>query len=456
VRRHDSQRPLPARCIVLLGSTGSIGRQALEICASRTDLAVVGLVADRRYEAVLDQASRLGTPAVGLHDLDAAAAAARQGSGCRVVAGDAGIADLIAAAAGDAAAAGAELVVLNGIVGAAGLRASLAALEAGATLALANKESMVTGGPFVLRAARRSRGDVRIGSTAIVPVDSEHSAIFQCLEAGRSGAGRAGIESGEDPLLTAEEILLTGSGGPFRGSTRGDLLVANAERALQHPNWVMGPKVTIDSDTLMNKGLEVIEAHYLFGVPYEKISVVVHPESIVHSLVRYADGAVLAHLGAPDMRTPIGYALTYPRRMPMPMVTPLDLAARSLTFEPPDDESFGCLKLARQAGEMAARAWDPAASGHCGAAGVEATDGGGGGEGAVAGGPGAAAPIALNAANEVAVAAFLDGRIGFLDIERLVEHTLEVLADEPIGTLDDVFAIDAEARLIAGGAIHSG
>ncbi len=231
--------------------------------------------------------------------------------------------------------------MLNGIVGAAGLRASLAALEAGATLALANKESMVAGGPFVLAAARAA-------GARIIPVDSEHSAIFQCLEGGRRGAGRMGVEGrapladtpaaaaaaaagrpGDDPLLRAEEILLTGSGGPFRGRTRDELAAVTAAQALKHPNWVMGPKVTIDSATLMNKGLEVIEAHELFGVPYDAVRVVVHPQSIVHSLVRFSDGAVLAHLGVPDMRTPIGYALSWPGRAPLPMVPALDLFAAS-------------------------------------------------------------------------------------------------------------------------------
>jgi 1-deoxy-D-xylulose-5-phosphate reductoisomerase len=311
----------------------------------------------------------------------------------------------------------------------------MVALRCGATLALANKESMVAGGPFVLQAAREN-------DAAIIPVDSEHSAIFQCLAAGRPGAGEAGRaaaagpaagigpagEAGPamvNPLLPPEEILLTGSGGPFRGFSREQLAWVTSEQALHHPNWVMGPKVTIDSATLMNKGLEVIEAHYLFGVPYEQISVVIHPQSIVHSLVRYGDGAVLAHLGVPDMRTPIGYALTYPQRAPLPMVSPLDLSARELSFSPPDTTSFRCLALAQAAGQTAAAAQ---------AAGRPA---------------GAGAPIVLNAANEIAVHAFLAGRLSFLGIADLVEQTLEQLAEVPVGSLDDVFALDGEARRVA-------
>jgi 1-deoxy-D-xylulose-5-phosphate reductoisomerase len=457
----EPSRPAAGRRVVVLGATGSIGRQALEVVAAVPGLSVVALVANRSVAAVLERAAVLGVGLVGFHDQEAAATAAVAGrSPARVFAGDAGIAALIAAAAGDASAAGDELVVLNGIVGAAGLRASLATLEAGATLALANKESMVAGGPFVVAAARAA-------GARIVPVDSEHSAIFQCLEGGRAGAGRMGVAgraavadtpaaaatargagagaegapstasggSPDSPLLTAEEILLTGSGGPFRGWGREKLEGVTAAAALKHPNWVMGPKVTIDSATLMNKGLEVIEAHYLFGVPYEQIRVVVHPQSVVHSLVRFSDGALLAHLGVPDMRTPIGYALSWPQRAPLPMVAPFDLLGRELTFAEPDTETFRCLALARAAGESAAKAW----------AGRAVGDGGGG--------AGAAAPIALNAANEVAVAAFLEGRIGFLAIAETVERTLDRLGGEPVASLDAVFALDEQARAVARAAV---
>ena len=444
----SAREPLgPAsRRVVILGATGSIGRQTIEVASTLSGLTVVGLVAGAGGAALLEAAAATGAAALGLHD-PAAAAAVAQRSGRHVHAGDEGIAALIAAAAHDAAEAGSELIVLNGIVGAAGLRASLAALEAGATLALANKESMVAGGPFVLAAARAA-------GARIIPVDSEHSAIFQCLEGGRHGAGRMGVEGRErlsrtpaavaaaaarrpddDPLLAAEEILLTGSGGPFRGRTRADLAAVTASAALRHPNWVMGPKVTIDSATLMNKGLEVIEAHELFGVPYDAVRVVVHPQSIVHSLVRFSDGAVLAHLGVPDMRTPIGYALSWPGRAPLPMVPALDLLAGELTFAEPDTATFRCLALARAAGEAAARAW------------AGRTPGAGGG------GAGAAAPIALNAANEVAVQAFLEGRIGFLAIAEVVERVLERRGDGPVASLDDVFGCDAEARRAAGEAV---
>jgi len=394
--RSEPAGTLPATRVVVLGSTGSIGRQALEVIAAVPALGIAALVADTNVAAVLEQAQRLGVGRVGLHDVGAAAEAAARRSSCRVYAGDAGVAELIAETAAEAAEAGGSLTVLNGIVGAAGLRATLATLHAGVTLALANKESMVAGGDYVLAAARAS-------GARIIPVDSEHSAIYQCLGGG-----------------AAEEILLTGSGGPFRGRTRDELAHVTLEEALHHPNWVMGPKVTIDSATLMNKGLEVIEAHYLFGVPYAQIRVVVHPQSIVHSMVRFADGALLAHLGVPDMRTPIGYALTYPERAPLPMVAALDLLARELTFGEPDTATFRCLALAREAGERAAQA--------------------------AAGGRPIAAPIVLNAANEVAVHAFLAGAVGFLEIEAIVEAALGALGDAAVNSLDDVFAADAEAR----------
>ena len=256
--------------------------------------------------------------------------------------GESGSRELIHEAAAEAAAAGVRLTVLNGIVGAAGLRATMATLHAGAELALANKESMVAGGPFVLAAARAS-------GSLILPVDSEHSALFQCLAAG-------------GPQAPVDELLLTGSGGPFRGRQAADLAAVTPEQALKHPNWSMGPKITVDSATLMNKGLEVIEAHYLFGLPYERITVLLNPQSVVHSMVRFGDGAILAHLGAPDMRTPIGYALAYPQRPPLPMVRRLDVLAAGLSFEAPDTETFRCLALAQAAGRQAAAAEQQAAA----------------------------------------------------------------------------------------------
>jgi 1-deoxy-D-xylulose-5-phosphate reductoisomerase len=454
--------------VLVLGSTGSIGRQALEIVAAVPGLDLVGLAAERSAEAAVRQALSAGIRRVALRD-ESAARRARElttsasssggmaaGAGAdhvgalagagradarpgarrmEVLAGEDGIAELIACSAADARRDNVPLTVLNGIVGAAGLRATMAVLESGATLALANKESLVAGGDFVLAAARRC-------GAQILPVDSEHSAVFQCLLAGRlperpaggAGAAAAACESSggvEGPgrgapgldgrLLATERIVLTGSGGPFRGRTRAALAGVTPDQALRHPTWSMGRKITIDSATLMNKGLEVIEAHYLFGVPYEAIEVLVSPQSLMHALVRFADGATVAHLGLPDMRTPIAYALTYPDRAPLPMVEHLDLTQRSLTFERPDMETFGCLRLAYQAGRA-----------------------------------GGAAPVVLNAANEVAVSAFLEGRIGFLDIEALVEEALAALANTPVRSLDDVFAADSEARRVAAAIVASG
>ena len=279
------------------------------------------------------------------------------------------------------------------MVGFAGLSATLWALEHGVTLALANKESLVAAGELALAAQRRGGG-------LLLPVDSEHSATFQCLE------GR--------PADTVDSIVLTASGGPFRGRTRDELADVQPLDALSHPTWNMGPKITIDSATLANKGLELIEAHFLFGVPYERIEVVVHPTSIVHALVRFRDGATLAHLGYPDMRVPISYALTYPERSATP-VRPLDLAAGlTLEFAAPDLETFPLLRLARRAGEL-----------------------------------GGTYPCAFNAANEVAVAAFLAGRLSFLGIADTVENALAGVDGSPAGDLEELVAADAEARAAA-------
>ena len=260
--------------VLILGSTGSIGRQALEVLPHIPGLQLAGLAAHANVDLVLEQAAQTGARVVCLQDAGAAAEARARAPQLEVLAGDAGVLELIGRAAREAATAGAELTVLNGIVGAAGLRATMATVEAGATLALANKESMVAGGPFVLEAARRS-------GSVILPVDSEHSAIFQCLAAaGPGSAASAGGPAGAAAAGAApwvDEILLTGSGGPFRGRKSADLVDVTPEQALKHPNWSMGPKITIDSATLMNKGLEIIEAHYLFGVPYERIAVVREP-----------------------------------------------------------------------------------------------------------------------------------------------------------------------------------
>jgi 1-deoxy-D-xylulose-5-phosphate reductoisomerase len=367
------------RKLVILGSTGSIGTQALEIAAASQELQVIGLAAGSSWEPLLEQARRHCVPVVALAD-EAAAERAREAWSGRVLAGEEGIRELIASCAAD--------LVLNGMVGAAGLGPTVAALSEGIDLALANKESLVIGGELTMALAEGT-------GARLLPVDSEHSALHQLIGAEQPG--------------TVERLVLTASGGPFRGRT--DLSGVSVEDALAHPTWEMGGRITIDSATLMNKGFEAIEAHHLFGVPYERIDVVVHPQSIVHSLVDLNDGATLAHLGYPDMRVPISYALHFPERADVD-VPRLDLAAvGELTFERPDTETFACLRLAREAG--------------------------------VAGGT---APCVLNAADEVAVAAFLEGRIPFTGIAEAIEGVLAEMPAAPVGHFDDLFAADAEAR----------
>ena len=345
--------------IALLGATGSIGRQALEIIERSPELEVCALMS--------------GTQ--GLDDLGAVYGDARLQVGGRA-------SQILDASEPD--------IVLNAIVGFAGVEATLWALERGITLALANKESLVAAGELAVSAHRRGGG-------LLLPVDSEHSALFQCLE-GRS-------------IETIEGLVLTASGGPFRGRLRSELDHVTAADALAHPTWSMGRKISVDSATLANKGLELIEAHWLFGIPYDRIEVVVHPTSVVHSLVRFRDGALLAHLGSPDMRVPISFALSYPERVAVP-AEPLDLAAGlDLRFEAPDGETFRLLPLARAAGER-----------------------------------GGTFPCAFNAANEVAVAAFLEGRISFPEIADTVEATLEHVEGTPARDLDDLVAADTEAR----------
>jgi 1-deoxy-D-xylulose-5-phosphate reductoisomerase len=352
--------------IALLGATGSIGRQALDVVDAHPELELCALaVGSRQAEAV-----RLAA----VHDVEHVS-----------VAGDPPLDELVHASKPD--------VVLNAVVGFAGLPATLAALESGIELALANKESLVAAGDLALAAQERGGG-------RILPVDSEHSAAFQCLE-------------GRDPE-TVDSLVLTASGGPFRGRTRVDLSSVTPAEALAHPTWNMGPKITVDSATLMNKGLELIEAHYLFGLPYERIEVVVHPTSVVHSLVRFRDGAALAHLGYPDMRVPISFALTYPQRAET-RIEPLDFTSGLiLEFGPPDEDAFPCLALARAAGEA-----------------------------------GGTAPCVLNAANEVAVATFLDGVLPFLGIPDVVERTLSAVSTPAVDTLEELVAVDAEARRTA-------
>jgi 1-deoxy-D-xylulose-5-phosphate reductoisomerase len=346
--------------VALLGATGSIGRQAIEIVAASPELELVA-------------ATSGSTPIDGLAPLTQ-------------VGGDP--TELLERAEPD--------VVLNAIVGFAGIRATLWALERGVTLALANKESLVAAGELATAARTRGGG-------ALLPVDSEHSATLQCLE-------------GREPEQV-HSLVITASGGPFRGRTRAELADVTVEEALAHPTWAMGPKITVDSATLANKGLEVIEAHVLFGVPYHRIEVLVHPTSTVHALVRFRDGAALAHLGLPDMRVPISYALSYPRRAATP-VPPLDLRGLSLEFHEPDLETFPLLGLAYEAGRR-----------------------------------GGTAPCAYNAANEVAVAAFLEGRIPFLAIAELVERALARADGAPARDLDDLLRADADARRAAEEAL---
>jgi 1-deoxy-D-xylulose-5-phosphate reductoisomerase len=365
--------------ILVLGSTGSIGTQALEVIGRGKELQAAGLAAGSDWKLAVEQAREHGVPAIALADPEAAERARAAWRG-RVLGGEEGVRELIALVAPD--------LVLNGIVGAAGLASTVVALSEGIDVALANKESLVVGGELVTALAEAT-------GARLLPVDSEHSALHQLI--GAAGPG------------TVERLVLTASGGPFRGRT--DLAEVSVEDALAHPTWRMGGRITIDSATLMNKGFEAIEAHHLFGVPYERIEVVVHPQSLVHSLVQLNDGSSLAHLGHPDMRVPISYALHFPERADVD-VPQLDLAAAGeLTFEAPDPETFVCLRLAREAGER-----------------------------------GGTAPCVLNAADEVAVAAFLDGRLPFDGIATAIEAVLGEMPAQPVGHFEDLFAADEEAR----------
>jgi 1-deoxy-D-xylulose-5-phosphate reductoisomerase len=373
------------RRILIIGSTGSIGTQALDVVERNPDLEVVGLAAASSSELLLQQAAAHGVGRVALADPDAAARASEHAAGVEVLAGAEGLVELITDTDSD--------LVLNALVGSAGLGPTVAALGEGIDLALANKESLVVGGELVTALAEAT-------GAQLLPVDSEHSALFQLMAGERPG--------------TVDRLVLTASGGPFRGRT--DLDAVTREEALAHPTWDMGGKITIDSATLMNKGLELIEAHHLFGVPYDRIDVVVHPQSIVHALVHMNDGASLAHLGYPDMRVPISYALNYPERadVPLPALDLVELGA--LTFEAPDLDSFPCLRLAREAAEA-----------------------------------GGTAPCVLNAANEVAVHAFLAGDLSFTGIPRVIESTLSELPAQRVRHFSDLYAADAQARDVARG-----
>ncbi|HTV45248.1 MAG TPA: 1-deoxy-D-xylulose-5-phosphate reductoisomerase [Stellaceae bacterium] len=372
------------RRVTILGSTGSVGQNTVDLLLrNREAFAVEALTANRNPIRLAEQARALGAryAAIGDPGHYAALKEALAGSG---IAAACGTQSLIEAAERPAD------WVMAGIVGAAGLAPTLAAIRRGAIVALANKEALVCAGALFMQEVARS------GAT-LLPVDSEHSAIWQCFDFARVD----GIE----------KITLTCSGGPFRERSVEEMRRATPQQAVAHPNWSMGAKISVDSATLMNKGLEVIEAHHLFGMPLERIDIVVHPQSIIHSMVNYRDGSVLAHLGTPDMRTPIAYALAWPERIATPTGR-LDLAAVGrLTFEPPDAERFPALRVAREA----------------------LLQGGG-------------SPIVLNAANEVAVNAFLEGRIGFLEIVRTVEDTLAVIPADAVRSLDDVYRFDLAAR----------
>lgn len=380
------------RGLVVLGSTGSVGRQTLDVVERLGGRwRVVGLAAHRNAELLAEQAAGLGAGTVALLDEEAAARARELLAplGVRVLAGREGVEEVASLPAAD--------LVVSALVGAAGLLPTYAAVRAGKDVALANKETLVAAGHLVMRAVAEK-------GIRLLPVDSEHSAAFQCLHAAGSFA------PGRHPA-GVRRLVLTASGGPFRGWSREELARATPEQALRHPTWRMGPRITVDSATLMNKGLEVIEAHWLFGLDYGVIDVVIHPESLVHALVELEDGAVLAHLSLPDMRLPIQYALTYPERLPAPAGF-LDLArAGRLHFEEPDRELFPCLGLARAAGEA-----------------------------------GGTMPAVLNAANEVAVAAFLEGRIGFLSLPEIINMVMSAHRVKADPSLDEVLQADQWAR----------
>lgn len=380
----------------LLGSTGSIGTQALQVVQNLREQGekweVAALAARSSVNRLEEQARKFHPEVVAVFD-EGAALSLRQSlrdTDIQVLSGMEGLCEA-------AAWPGADLT-LNAVVGMVGLQPTLAALQAGKVLALANKETLVAGGAIVMEAARKR-------NLPILPVDSEHSAIFQCLQ----GCPERGA---------LKKLVLTASGGPFFGRSRQELAGVTREQALRHPNWDMGAKITIDSATMMNKGLEVMEASWLFDLPEHRIEVVVHRESVIHSMVEYQDNAVVAQLGVPDMAVPIQYALTYPRRMPSP-AGELDLCALGkLTFYPPDREAFPCLELCREALRR-----------------------------------GGLVPAAANGANEQAVALFLEGKIGFLDIPRLVEAAMD-RQDPGVVTLEAVLEADREARAFVAGAAH--
>jgi 1-deoxy-D-xylulose-5-phosphate reductoisomerase len=375
--------------LLILGSTGSIGTQALDVCLRSEELELVGLSAERSWETLVQQALDHGVERIALADEHAAARAAETWTGGRVFAGAEGLVRLVLESDAD--------LVLNALVGSAGLAPTVATLGEGIDLALANKESLVVGGELVTALAEAT-------GARIIPVDSEHTALHQLL-------------SGQPPG-SVERLVITASGGPFRGRRSEELRDVTVKEALAHPTWAMGGKITIDSATLMNKGLEVMEAHHLFGTPYERIDVVVHPQSLVHGVIALADGAMLAHLGPPDMRIAISYALHGGESVQLP-IAPLDLAAvGALTFEAVDLEAFPCLRLAREA----------------------ASEGG-------------TAPCVLNAANEIAVHAFLESRLRFVEIPGVIERALSELPSAPVHAFESLYEADRMAREVAGEAV---
>jgi 1-deoxy-D-xylulose-5-phosphate reductoisomerase len=380
----------PARVrLLVLGSTGSIGSQALDLCAATNEFELVGLSAESSWETLAWQAREHGVRRIALADSEAAAQASGAFDG-EVLAGPEGLVRLVVESGAD--------LVLNALVGSAGLGPTVAALGEGIDLALANKESLVVGGELVVALAEGT-------GARILPVDSEHAALHQLI-------------SGQPPGAV-ERMIITASGGPFRGRDPDSLSDVTVEEALAHPTWSMGGKITVDSATLMNKGLELMEAHHLFGVPYEQIDVIVHPQSLVHGLIQMADGAMLAHLGPPDMRVAISYALHGGESEPVG-IAPLDLAAiERLDFEPVDLEAFPCLRLAREAAQA-----------------------------------GGTAPCVLNAANEVAVHAFIGRRLRFVEIPPVIEHTLAQLGAAPVRAFESLYEADRDARAVAGALVQ--
>lgn len=381
------------RRITILGATGSVGRSTLDLIEREPErFELVALTANSDVAALADAALRTRARRAVIADTAAYAALAERlaGSGIEAAAGPEAIVE--------AATAGADWT-MAAIVGSAGLQPVLAALKAGSTVALANKEALVCAGDLVKDAARRGGG-------SLLPVDSEHNAVFQCFD--------------HDAPERVRRIILTCSGGPFRDKPIEEIRAATPAEAVRHPVWSMGAKISIDSATLMNKGLELIEAHHLFPVRHDQLDVIIHPQSVIHSMVEYVDGSVLAQLGTPDMRTPIAHTLAWPDRMTTPC-EPLDLARIGrLDFAEPDPERFPALTLARAA--------------------------------LVAGG---ARPASLNAANEIAVAAFLAGRIGFLDIVAVVAEVLDHYSPPAPASLADVLAVDTEARRLAEGRVKA-